>query len=72
MIFKRSEFTITSGQLIAVAIILLLTWINCKGVREGKLIQNLFTLAKTFALIALIGMGADDWRQLSIDPHQLE
>src|SRR5262249_27215549 len=56
-IFKRTEFTITAGQLVAVAIVVLLTALNCRGVREGKWVQNTFTLAKTAALLLLIVMG---------------
>lgn len=56
-IFERAEFTITSGQLVAVAVIALLTWLNCRGVKEGSLIQNIFGLAKTLGLLVLIGAG---------------
>jgi APA family basic amino acid/polyamine antiporter len=56
-IFKRDAFTIHTGQLIAVAIVVFLTFLNCRGVQEGKVIQNTFTLAKTLALIALIVVG---------------
>ncbi len=57
IIFKRTEFAITSGQLIAVAIIAFLTLLNCRGVKEGKWIQNLFTVIKTLSLIILIILG---------------
>ena len=40
------------GQLVAVGVIALLTLLNCRGVQEGKLVQNVFTVAKTLALIA--------------------
>jgi APA family basic amino acid/polyamine antiporter len=56
-IFKRTEFTIKAGQLVAVGIVALLTMLNCRGVQEGKWVQNLFTVAKTLALILLIGLG---------------
>ncbi len=57
IIFKRTEFAITSGQMIAVTIIALLTLLNCRGVKEGKWIQNLFTVIKTLSLILLIILG---------------
>ena len=57
IIFKRTEFAITSGQLIAVAVIAFLTLLNCRGVKEGKWIQNLFTVIKTLSLIILIILG---------------
>ncbi len=57
IIFERSEFMITAGQLVAVGIVILLTWVNCRGVKEGKTIQNLFTIAKIGALLAMILVG---------------
>ena len=44
-------------QAIAIAVIVLLTWINTRGVREGALVQNIFTIAKAGALLLLIGLG---------------
>src|SRR4051812_14832790 len=56
-IFKRTEFTISGGQLVAVGVVAVLTVINCRGLREGKWVQNLFTVAKTLALLTLIVLG---------------
>ena len=56
-VFKRGEFTISSGQLIALALIIGLSAWNCLGVREGKWLQNVFTVAKIGALILLIIVG---------------
>jgi APA family basic amino acid/polyamine antiporter len=55
--FERTRFTVTLGQVIAVVVILFLTLLNCRGVREGKWVQNVFTVAKTLALILLIVVG---------------
>ncbi len=55
--FKREGFSISAGQLVAVFVIALLTWINCRGVESGKWVQNIFTVAKTLGLILLIVMG---------------
>ena len=63
-IFEREFFTITTGQLIATGVILLLTFVNCLGVASGALVQNIFTVAKLFALGLVIVMGlfvAFDW-----------
>jgi APA family basic amino acid/polyamine antiporter len=46
-----------SGQLVSIAIISLLTYINSRGVKEGKIIQTLFTSAKLLALFGLIAFG---------------
>src|SRR5262249_14542081 len=55
--FEKEKFTISAGQLVAVAVTVLLTLWNCLGIREGKWVQNLFTVAKISALILLIGVG---------------
>jgi len=49
--------SLSTTQLIAIAVIALLTWTNSLGIRYGKIVQNLFTVAKTGALIALILAG---------------
>ncbi len=49
--------SLSTAQLVAIAVIALLTWTNSLGVRYGKIVQNLFTVAKTGALAALIVLG---------------
>jgi APA family basic amino acid/polyamine antiporter len=44
-------------QLVALLLILFLTLLNTRGLKLGKLIQNVFTSAKTLALAALILAG---------------
>lgn len=50
-------FSLSSAQLVGILMIALLTWMNTKGLKLGKLIQNVFTTAKTGSLIALILLG---------------
>jgi len=50
-------FKISTAQLFAIASILLLTWINSRGVKDVKLIQSVFTSAKLLALLLLITVG---------------
>jgi APA family basic amino acid/polyamine antiporter len=50
-------FSLSTAQLIGIAMIALLTWMNTRGLRLGKLIQNIFTTAKTGSLLALIVLG---------------
>ena len=73
--------SLSAQQLVAIFIIVLLTFINTRGLRIGKLIQNIFTSAKTLALIALIliglliGRNADALRANFTDfwtPHGVE
>ena len=49
--------SLSTEQLVAVAMILLLTWSNTRGLELGKLVQNTFTFAKTAALFGLIVLG---------------
>jgi len=51
------SYSFTNKQILAMASIVLLTYINTKGVHSGKLIQLTFTSAKLFALFALIILG---------------
>ena len=45
------------GTLYAIACIILLTYVNTRGVNAGKLIQNIFTSTKLIALFGLILIG---------------
>src|SRR5205823_4482072 len=56
-LFNKPVFTITTGQLVGVAMILFLTWWNTRGLTEGKWLQNIFTVAKIGSLAALIAVG---------------
>ncbi|MGZ4049311.1 MAG: APC family permease [Bacteroidia bacterium] len=51
------SFAINWKQILAIVSILFLTYSNTKGVRNGKLIQLVFTSTKLFALFALIVLG---------------
>lgn len=56
-LFQSGEFQITWIQILAIAVILLLTYINTRGVESGKLLQNVFTGSKILALLGLIAAG---------------
>ena len=49
--------SVSTEQLVAIALIVLLTWTNTRGLETGKLVQNTFTFAKTAALLAVIVIG---------------
>jgi APA family basic amino acid/polyamine antiporter len=65
---------ISSAQLLAISMIAFLTWINSKGVKNGKIIQRIFTSTKIIALLALIilgvafGLNSDIFTQNFSDP----
>ncbi len=46
--------SVSTAQLVGVLMIALLTWMNTRGLKLGKIVQNVFTFAKTGSLIALI------------------
>ncbi len=56
-IFQSGTFRITWVQILAIVVILLLTFINTRGVKNGKLLQNLFTTSKILALLGIILFG---------------
>jgi APA family basic amino acid/polyamine antiporter len=50
-------FSIKASQLVGIVLILLLTYINTRGIKTGKLIQTTFTTTKLLALFGLIIFG---------------
>jgi len=50
-------YSISSQQLAAIVAIAVLTWINCRGLREGAMVQNIFTVAKVGGLVVLLVLG---------------
>jgi len=56
-IFQSGDFKITWIQILAIAVILFLTFVNTKGVQFGKILQNVFTSSKIIALLGLIILG---------------
>jgi APA family basic amino acid/polyamine antiporter len=48
---------ITPAQLLSIVVIVLLTFINTRGVNSGKIIQTTFTLTKLLSLLGLIVFG---------------
>jgi basic amino acid/polyamine antiporter, APA family len=56
-LFGAYAISLSTAQLVAIVLILLLTATNTRGLKTGKLIQNTFTFTKTAALIGLILVG---------------
>ena len=55
--FNGYALSFSTQQLLAVLMILLLTFTNTRGLKLGKIIQNTFTFTKTAALVGLIVVG---------------
>jgi APA family basic amino acid/polyamine antiporter len=51
------EMGLSPQRLVALITIWILTWINLRGVKEGKIVQTTLTVVKTGALAALILLG---------------
>jgi APA family basic amino acid/polyamine antiporter len=49
--------SLSTAQLVGCLLIALLTWTNTRGLEYGKIVQNVFTTAKTGALAALVVIG---------------
>jgi basic amino acid/polyamine antiporter, APA family len=56
-LLKIGAFGLSTQQLVAISVLILLTWVNTRGVRTGAAVQNTFTFAKTAALLGLVGLG---------------
>ncbi|WP_432709284.1 APC family permease [Pedobacter sp.] len=50
-------FKVSPAQLLAIGIIILLTYVNSRGVNSGKIIQTTFTLTKLLSLFGLVVFG---------------
>jgi APA family basic amino acid/polyamine antiporter len=54
---SRYALSLSTAQLVGVVLIAVLTWTNTRGLDYGKMIQNVFTTAKTGAIVVLILLG---------------
>jgi APA family basic amino acid/polyamine antiporter len=57
ILLQIGVFSIKASQLVAIGLILLLTFINAQGVNGSKWIQSIFTFAKIAAIILLVVCG---------------
>ncbi len=54
IIFSIGTFRISAAQLLAIVSVALLTYVNTRGLQEGKILQNIFTTAKIASLLGFI------------------
>lgn len=59
-------FHISAAQLLGIGVILLLTYINSRGVENGKWVQFIFTFAKIAAMAGLIIFGFTMFKDSSV------
>jgi len=48
---------LSSQKFAAILLVAFLTWVNCRGLRQGAIVQNIFTTAKVGGLLVLILVG---------------
>lgn len=68
ILFEVLGLNISAAQILSISIIVLLTFLNSQGVRNGKWIQNIFGVTKIGALVLLIILGfllAANWETLT-------
>jgi len=57
VLFSVGPIHFSTQQLFAIITILVLTYINSKGIEYGMITQNLFTVTKLLSIVAIIGCG---------------
>lgn len=57
IILNAGFLKISSAQIVSILLIVFLTWNNTRGIKEGKIIQTIFTSAKLLSLFGLILFG---------------
>ena len=56
-LFRLGPIGLNTQMLVAMVVIVFLTWLNTRGLKTGAMVQNVFTIAKTLALAGLIILG---------------
>ncbi|HEV7644975.1 MAG TPA: amino acid permease [Pyrinomonadaceae bacterium] len=57
IVFGYYAVSLSTQQVLAMLVIIILTCVNTRGLQTGKKVQNIFTFTKTAALLALVILG---------------
>jgi APA family basic amino acid/polyamine antiporter len=57
ILFQIGKLNITTTQLLAIVMIIFLSWLNTRGIVTGKTVQNFFTSTKVISLFGVILIG---------------
>ncbi|MDR3611496.1 MAG: amino acid permease [Ignavibacteriaceae bacterium] len=57
ILLSVAGLNISAGQLLAILMIAILSYVNIRGLRQGKLVQDIFTVAKIVSIVGLIVLG---------------
>lgn len=69
VLFLFGGVSISMAQLLAIAVIVALTWLNTRGIRIGTLVQNIFTFGKIGSLIVLIVLAFVGYNSSSFEQN---
>jgi APA family basic amino acid/polyamine antiporter len=67
---RHYAVSLSSAQLVAIIVILCLTWVHTRGLEYGRLVQNVFTVVKIGSLLGLIAVGifiGANWTALHVN-----
>jgi len=57
ILFELGAFKLNAAQIVSILTIVLLTYINSRGVKNGKILQTVLTIIKILSLLGLIVFG---------------
>jgi APA family basic amino acid/polyamine antiporter len=57
ILFHMGPLNVNTTQVVAIGMIMFLTWLNTKGIVTGKIVQNIFSSTKVISLIGFIIIG---------------
>lgn len=57
IVFELGDFKLNAAQIVSIITIVLLTFINSRGVKNGKALQTVLTIIKILSLLGLIVFG---------------
>ena len=57
MVLGNMDVGLNTQNLAAIVVVVLLSAVNCFGIKTGAMVQNIFTIAKTAALLGLVLLG---------------
>ncbi|HVS96221.1 MAG TPA: amino acid permease [Puia sp.] len=57
ILLQVGKLKVHYAELVAILLILFLTWVNTRGIRTGKTIQTVFTVTKLLSLLGLVVFG---------------
>ena len=57
ILFQFSNFKLNAAQLVSIVTIVFLTYLNSRGVKDGKMLQTFLTIVKIVSIVGLIVFG---------------